>query len=241
MPPRKLGFFCGMGGSPMSSEDHGQAAHATIIGPLISSTLMRTACDIAIVGGGAAGLTSAIFAGQFATQSLSICVLEGAKTFGTKILVSGGGRCNVTHHAVHVTDFNGSTNSIKNILAAFPAKAAVDWFASIGVQMKQEETGKLFPITDSARTVLNAMLGRCDALHIQRLSDHRVTGVRVDPEGVGFVIDHSQGELHCQRLILATGGRSLPRSGSDGQGWKFAESLGHTVTIDACRSRSARA
>jgi predicted Rossmann fold flavoprotein len=187
--------------------------------------------DVAIVGGGAAGLASAIFAAQTLGISRRIVILDGAKTLGAKILVSGGGRCNVTHDVVTPDDFNASRPVVRNVLAAFDAAAAVRWFASLGVELKREETGKLFPVADSARSVLNALLARCDELGVILQTNSRVTGiVRTADENPRFVITHSCGETHCSRVIMATGGRSLPRSGSDGAGWDIVRSLGHTVT-----------
>src|SRR3954452_19377503 len=130
--------------------------------------------DLAIVGGGAAGLTAAIFAAEAAPPGFRIVVLDGAKTLGAKILVSGGGRCNVTHHEVFPRDFNGSQNIVLNILAAFDEAATVRWFASIGVELKREPTGKLFPVSDSARTVLNALLRRCEELDVEIRTEHCV-------------------------------------------------------------------
>src|SRR4051794_4587246 len=124
---------------------------------------META-DVAIIGGGAAGLAAAIFAAQAAPAGRRIVLLDGAQTLGAKILVSGGGRCNVTHDLVRPEDFNGSRNIVRNVLAAFDEQATVRWFASLGVELKREETGKLFPVTDSARTVLDALLKRCAEL-----------------------------------------------------------------------------
>src|SRR6185312_1972363 len=94
--------------------------------------------DLVIVGGGAAGLASAIFAAEAAPAGHRIVVLDGAHKLGAKILVSGGGRCNVTHHEVSPADFNGSRNVVRNILAAFDAAAAVRWFESLGVELKRE-------------------------------------------------------------------------------------------------------
>src|SRR4051794_28982292 len=125
--------------------------------------------DIAVVGGGAAGLAAAIFAAE-AAPGRRIVVLDGAKALGAKILVSGGGRCNVTHHAVLPEDFNGSRNVVRNILAAFDAAATVRWFRSLGVELKREPTGKLFPVVDSARVVLDALLGRCAQLGVRILT-----------------------------------------------------------------------
>ena len=186
--------------------------------------------DIAIVGGGAAGLTAGIFAGETGGKK-RIVILDGAKSLGAKILVSGGGRCNVTHDEVTPDDFNGSRNVVRNTLAAFDAAAAVRWFATLGVELKREETGKLFPVTDSARTVLAALLKRYGELGGEVRCGCRVTAIQ-PPGGVeaGFEIRHSGGTLRCGRVIMATGGRSLPRSGSDGVGWEIVRTLGHQVT-----------
>src|SRR5947208_457114 len=127
---------------------------------------MPDAANLAIVGGGAAGLAAAIFAAEAAEHGRQIVLLDGARTLGAKILVSGGARCNVTHDVVTPDDFNGSRNIVRNILAAFDAQATVDWFKSLGVELKREETGKLFPVSDSARTVLSALVERCRELGV---------------------------------------------------------------------------
>lgn len=188
------------------------------------------ACDIAVVGAGAAGLAVAIAAGERATgRALSIVLLDGAKTIGAKILISGGGRCNVTHDTVTTNDYFGNRRIIKNVLAAFSVQDAVEWFAAMGITLKREDTGKLFPVTDSARTVLTALITRCRNLGIMIQTGHRVT--RVDKSAdIGFVIQHSHGVLQAKHVILATGGRSVPKSGSDGFGYGLARRLGHSVT-----------
>ena len=187
--------------------------------------------DLAIIGGGAAGLAAAIFAAQAAGSGFRIVVLDGAKSLGAKILVSGGGRCNVTHRVVHPHDFNGSRNIVRNILAAFDEAATVEWFKSLGVELKEEETGKFFPVADSARAVLNALLRRCEQLGVVLQTSSRVTQVRA-PTGADqpFTIEYETGGLTSAKVLLSTGGRSLPRSGSDGFGWEIVKQLGHTVT-----------
>ena len=190
-------------------------------------------CDVAVIGAGAAGLATAIFAAETVEKSKpsTILVLDGAKTIGFKILVSGGGRCNVTHDVVTPTDFFGNRHIIKNVLAAFSVQATIDWFASLGVDLKREETGKLFPVTDKAKTVLSALVNRCHELGVVIRSDHRVTGLdrRSDSES-GFAIHHAHGTLKARKVILATGGRSIPKSGSDGFGYELARRLGHHVS-----------
>jgi predicted Rossmann fold flavoprotein len=212
--------------------------------------------DLVIVGGGAAGLAAAIFAAEAAgagagtsagtadkggQRGHGIVVLDSATRLGAKILISGGGRCNVTHHQVLPGDFNGPKTIVRNILAAFDAAAAVRWFASLGVELKREPTGKLFPVTDSARTVLDALLARCAELNITLRPASRVNAI-IPPNGpnasftaasstaASFTIVHEGGRLRSPRVIVSTGGRSLPRSGSDGSGWDMVRQLGHTIT-----------
>ncbi|HVT88444.1 MAG TPA: NAD(P)/FAD-dependent oxidoreductase [Tepidisphaeraceae bacterium] len=185
---------------------------------------------MAIIGGGAAGLAAAIFAAEVA-QGSRIIVLDGAKSLGAKILVSGGGRCNVTHHMISSRDFNGSQNIVRNILAAFDVDQTVKWFESLGVQLKREPTGKLFPVADSAKVVLNALLRRCDELRVELRTGSRVKRIVASHQSDRpFVIQGETGELRAARAIVCTGGRSLPKTGSDGSGWAILRELGHTVT-----------
>jgi len=188
---------------------------------------MCTDVDIVVVGAGAAGLAAAIFAAQ-AQPQLRIVLLDGAQKVGAKILVSGGGRCNVTHARVTASDFHTPHRAVERVLKRFDEQATVSWFKSLGVALKQEPTGKLFPISDSARTVLEALLTRCQALGLRVLTEHRVRSIK--PTAIGFEVVHDAGRLVAQRVIMATGGRSLPKTGSDGLGWAIVQSLGHTVT-----------
>jgi predicted Rossmann fold flavoprotein len=193
--------------------------------------------DLCIVGAGAAGLAAAVFAAE-QNPSLAIELLDGAKTIGAKILVSGGGRCNVTHDVLSLDDFFGTRHLVRNVLAAFPVQETVQWFASLGVELKREETGKLFPVTDKARTVLDALIARCRQLGVVLRPHHRVSAIgpqerpkdSTQHDHAHFLIRHQQGEISARRVILATGGRSLPRTGSDGFGYDLARRLGHRVT-----------
>lgn len=122
--------------------------------------------DLAIVGGGAAGLTAAIFARR-TNPSARIVLFDGAPRLGAKILIAGGGRCNVTHDVVTPEDFNGNRNAIAKVLRTFTVAQTVAWFAEMGVGLKREETGKLFPTTDRARTVLDGLVGACEGVEFR--------------------------------------------------------------------------
>ncbi|HOB76438.1 MAG TPA: NAD(P)/FAD-dependent oxidoreductase [Phycisphaerae bacterium] len=197
--------------------------------------------DIAIIGGGAAGLATAIFAARRAPDR-SIVVLDGAKKLGAKILVSGGGRCNVTNAVVRPADYwGGSPNVIKRVLNAFPVAQTIAFFRELGVPMHEEPNGKLFPDSNSARTILDALLREAARLNVRILTEHRVNAI--DAEGgqdarppkeanvsaATFKLQTSQGPLSARKAVLATGGQSLPKTGSDGHGYQLARSLGHSI------------
>jgi predicted Rossmann fold flavoprotein len=181
--------------------------------------------DIAVVGAGAAGLMAAISAGRTGAR---VAAIDGAKRIGAKILISGGGRCNVTNEAVRAADFNGSRNAIAKVLRTFDVAATVTCFEELGVPLKREETGKLFPVSNRARDVVEALLTAAEDAGVDIISDTRVETVAQTLLSVpGFVIN---GVLHADRVILAAGGRSVPKTGSDGSGYDLARALGHTVT-----------
>src|SRR5207302_7412955 len=98
---------------------------------------------------------AAIFAGRAGKR---VVALDAAPKIGAKILISGGGRCNVTHDVVTAADFNGNRYAIAKVLRTFDVAGTIEFFASLGIRLKREETGKLFPVSDRARDVVDALL-----------------------------------------------------------------------------------
>jgi predicted Rossmann fold flavoprotein len=183
--------------------------------------------DIVIVGAGAAGLATAIFARR-RRPDLTVLLLDGAARPGAKILVSGGGRCNVTNAVVTASDFWGATPPvIRRVLKALPVDATVALFADLGVALHEEPDGKLFPDSHRARDVLDALLRGVQDAGARLAAGVRVHGV--GRQGHAFVLDTSAGAIRAGAVVLATGGRSLPKTGSDGGGYRIAEALGHTL------------
>jgi predicted Rossmann fold flavoprotein len=184
-------------------------------------------CDVAIVGAGAAGLATAYFAAA-ARLPLRVLLLDGAAHPGAKILVSGGSRCNVTNVRVRERDFfGGRVATIRRVLRAFPVPATVEWFTELGVALHEEEDGKLFPDTHRSRDVLSALLRGIESRGVPLVSSARVRGIR--RTSGGFVLDSTRGLVEAARVVLATGGQSLPKTGSDGGGYVLASALGHTI------------
>jgi hypothetical protein len=181
--------------------------------------------DLVVVGAGAAGLATAIFARRHAPRLRVICV-DGARRLGAKILVSGGSRCNVTNREVTERDFwGGPSRVVRSVLRAFPASRAAAFFTELGVPLHEEEDGKLFPDSNRARDVLNALLTALRDAGGEVHTGERVTSVAREPGR--FVVEASTRRYHSSALVLATGGRSLPKTGSDGTGYSLARRLGH--------------
>ena len=186
----------------------------------------RDTADVVVVGGGAAGLATAVFCAR-ATESTRIVCADSARTVGAKILVSGGARCNVTNRVVTARDFwGGDPRVIRNVLRAFPAIRAAEFFDGLGVALHEEDDGKLFPDTNRARTVLDALLQELTQAGAELHSARRV--VAIQRQDGHFVIDTAEGDSYTASIVvLATGGRSLPKTGSDGTGYALAQRLGH--------------
>jgi predicted Rossmann fold flavoprotein len=189
------------------------------------SGLVRDVTDLVVVGAGAAGLATAIFTAR-AAPHLRIRCLDGARRVGAKILVSGGSRCNVTNREVTERDFwGGSSRVVRNVLRAFPAERAAAFFEELGVRLHEEEDGKLFPDTNRSRTVLDALLNEAARLGIAIDTEHRVGAVRPDDDG--FTLSVGSTTVAARTVAIATGGRSLPKTGSDGAGYDLVRLLGH--------------
>jgi len=186
---------------------------------------------IVIVGAGAAGLLAGIFAGRCGAPAL---LLETRPQPGAKIRVSGGGRCNVLPSAAELADFHtsGSPRSMRNMLFSWPLEQVREFFErDLRIPLKVEDSGKVFPVSDRSKDVVDALLRACQDSGSRIRSPFRVSSVRPDRDvGTGFLVDGDNGaRLRAERLILATGGLSLPKTGSDGAGFRFAAALGHTI------------
>lgn len=187
--------------------------------------------DVAIIGAGAAGLATSIFLARRQT-GWRIGLFDGAQKIGAKILISGGGRCNVTNQSVSATDYwGGSQNVIRRVLDRFTVSDTISFFREIGVELKAEpEFGKLFPRSDSARSVLQALMDECARCGVQLFTGSRVQSVVRKESNFGLNLsDPAAAPITAQRMMLATGGQSFPKTGSDGGGFRLAESLGHSI------------
>ena len=185
--------------------------------------------DVAILGAGAAGLATAILSRRFHPH-LSVLLVDSAKRPGAKILVSGGSRCNVTNANVSADDFwGGRRTSVGRVLRGWPVQDTIAFFRELGISLHEETDGKLFPDSNRARDVLNALLNEAERAGVVLAADHRVADIA--PVDGGYRITTNHAEIRAARVVLAMGGQSLPKSGSDGSGFTLARRLGHTIVL----------
>jgi len=183
--------------------------------------------DVAVVGAGAAGLLAGVAAAEAGARTV---VLEKNKRPGVKILMSGGTRCNVTHATDNrgiVAEYGPPGRFLHSALAALSVEDTIALFEAEGVATKVEETGKVFPVSNRAGDVLDALLRRLHRSGAQLVLDEPL--LDLERAENHFVLRTAKGERRARRVILTTGGRSYPGSGTTGDGYGFAARFGHTI------------
>lgn len=190
--------------------------------------------DIAVVGGGAAGLMAAVTAAhQCKAQKLSkpatIVVLEGAARVGKKLLATGNGRCNLTNTHMDISHYYGDSCLIKPILEQYTPQSVMDSFLSLGLLCREEDEGRVYPYNVQASAVLEILRRQLDDLRVEIICDF--SSVSIQKISRGFELFSNDGQIVlAKNVILAFGGKASPQLGSNGSGFTLAQSLGHSVT-----------
>ncbi len=181
--------------------------------------------DLLIIGAGAAGLMAAAEASH---AGLKVLVLEGQREPGLKILISGGGRCNVTNARVSEKDFNaGCQHTLRHVLKTFSPREVTGFFEKWGAPLVLQETGEFFSADEKARTVRDALVRAAQEGGAHILCAKKVTAIATQEGCFNVVVGQ---EIFTARYVLVTtGGLSYPATGSDGSGYHFAESFGHLI------------
>ncbi len=184
---------------------------------------------VVVIGAGAAGTMAAIFAAKAGAETI---LLERTRDGGRKILISGGGRCNVLPSRVDESRFvtNSSPNLLRKMVRAWPLAEQRAFFEeTLGIALEEEvETAKLFPASHRARDVRDGLMVYARQVGVQLRMDTRVTGLAPTAEGWEVRIENDL-PMHADAVIVATGGLSVPNTGSDGAGLGMLAQLGHTM------------
>ena len=183
-----------------------------------------------VVGGGVSGLMAAYAASENGNRVL---LIEKNKALGKKLLISGGGRCNVTNRLPYeeiIRHIPGNGKFLYGPFSTFDNESIIRFVESRGVSLKEEDHGRMFPITDRAQDILQVFLDALEKNSVEIRTETIVRQVLVE-EGHAMGVELTDGTIiHSDSIIITTGGRSVPQTGSTGDGHRFAESAGHTIT-----------
>ncbi|WP_153005163.1 NAD(P)/FAD-dependent oxidoreductase [Ferroacidibacillus organovorans] len=188
-----------------------------------------THTDVIVIGGGPSGLMAAIAAAQSGAR---VTILEKGDRLGRKLLISGGGRCNVTNAkgTEHILqNIPGNGRFLHSVFSQWSSDEIIRFFETRGVKLKEEDRGRLFPVTDRAQTVLDAILRELECQEVAIRYSSPVRGILREEGRVAGVIANTNECLKAHAVVLATGGCSAPLTGSTGDGYKMAEEHGHSV------------
>lgn len=178
-----------------------------------------------IIGAGPAGLFTAAN-----VSCRKVLLLEKKESPGKKLLISGSGRCNLTHSGTigeFIKHYGDAGRFARNALYQFSNLHLIEWFTSRGLDLATDKNGKLFPASEKAKDVLETLLAACRRNGVDILYNQAVSSVEIIADG--FRISDGYQVYHGSSLVIATGGLSYPSTGSNGDGFRFAQNLGHTL------------
>ena len=191
--------------------------------------------DTIVIGGGPAGMMAAISSSFYGQKTL---LLEKNKRLGKKLAGTGGGRCNVTNNGNLddlMTGIPGNGRFLYSVFSQFDNHDIINFFTENGVKLKVEDHGRVFPATDKSRTIIDVLEKKIAELGGSVITNTEIVSVKKSDER--FTVKSSEHAWTCQKLIVTTGGKSYPSTGSTGFGYEIARHFKHTVTnLEAAES-----
>lgn len=191
--------------------------------------------DTIVIGGGPAGMMAAISSSFYGQKTL---LLEKNKRLGKKLAGTGGGRCNVTNNGNLddlMTGIPGNGRFLYSVFSQFDNHDIINFFTENGVKLKVEDHGRVFPATDKSRTIIDVLEKKIAELGGSVITNTEIVSVKKSDEC--FTVKSSEHAWTCQKLIVTTGGKSYPSTGSTGFGYEIARHFKHTVTnLEAAES-----
>lgn len=188
---------------------------------------------VLVIGGGPAGLMAAVTAAE---QGNSVTILEKMDSLGKKLLITGKGRCNITNSAQMDEFMKNIPENSKFLYSSFNQynnQNIIEFLNKQSVATKVERGGRVFPVSDKAADVLNAFIRKLKELNVQIKTNYQVTKILTEggvATGIEGKNNGKKEKIFADKIILATGGKSYPVTGSTGDGYEIVEKLGHTIT-----------
>ncbi|MGX7059322.1 NAD(P)/FAD-dependent oxidoreductase [Vagococcus humatus] len=186
--------------------------------------------DVIVIGAGTSGMMAAISAAKHGAKTI---LIEKNKKVGKKLLLTGGGRCNVTNNREPediIKHIPGNGKFLYSAFSQFNNYDIMTFFEEQGVHLKEEDHGRMFPVTDRSKTIVNALWETIQQLPIQVFTGTTVKKILAEEKNIQGVILDTNERLLAPCVIISTGGKTYPQTGSTGDGYRFAKKLGHTVT-----------
>lgn len=173
---------------------------------------------------------AAIAAGE---QGASVLLIDKGNKLGRKLAISGGGRCNVTNRLPVeelIKHIPGNGRFLYSAFSEFNNEDIIAFFEKLGIQLKEEDHGRMFPVTDKAQSVVDALLDRLKQLGVTIRTNEKIKTVSYENGRAAGIITNNDEVIHARAVIIAVGGKSVPHTGSTGDGYAWAEAAGHTIT-----------
>jgi len=186
--------------------------------------------DVIVIGGGPSGLMAAIAAGE---RKKKVLLLEKGTKLGKKLAISGGGRCNVTNRLPVeeiVKHIPGNGRFLYSPFTVYNNEDIIAFFEGLGVALKEEDHGRMFPVSNRAQDVVDALIRQLQRLHVEVRLNTPVNKLLMDEEKIIGVRLADGIEVRCEAVVVAVGGKAVPQTGSTGDGYPWAERAGHNVT-----------
>lgn len=183
-----------------------------------------------VIGGGVSGLMAAVTASKNNKETI---LIEKNKNLGRKLLISGGGRCNVTNRLPYeeiIKHIPGNGKFLYGPFSVFDNEDIIQFIETRGVKLKEEDHGRMFPVSNKAKDVLQVFLDELDKNNVDIRFNTIVESLIVEKDKIKGVRLESGELIEAENVIVTTGGKSVPKTGSTGDGHKFAKASGHTVT-----------
>lgn len=182
---------------------------------------------VIVVGGGASGMMAAISAGRMGAK---VTILERNPRIGKKILATGNGRCNFTNINAGITCYAGANPQfVSGALSQFSVKDTIGFFEKLGIAHKVEDQGKVFPMSDQASSVLDVLMHELNSIGINIICNAFVKSI-FKINGTFEIKTEDGKKYRGDKIIIATGGKAMPSTGSDGNGYELAQNFGHSIT-----------
>lgn len=186
--------------------------------------------DVIVIGGGPSGLMAAIAAGE---QGAKVLLVDKGDKLGRKLAISGGGRCNVTNRLPTdeiIKHIPGNGRFLYSAFSIFNNEDIISFFESLGIQLKEEDHGRMFPVSNKAQSVVDALLDRLKELDVHIKTNSPVSDIDYKDEHTVSIHFKNGEEYEANAFVIAVGGKSVPHTGSTGDGYAWAEKAGHTIT-----------